>query len=85
MSQVLKKILELYPVNEFTTAVGFNDAVIGVDLDSGRLIYSVNKCIDILVYADNMEIDEAIDHFEENIRGAYEHYETGPIWANTDF
>ena len=85
MSQVLRKILELYPVNEFTTAVGFNDAVIGVDLDSGRLIYSVNKCVDILVYADGMEMDEAIDHFEYNIRGAYEQYETGPIWANTDF
>lgn len=85
MSQVLKKILELYPVNEFTTAVGFNDAVIGVDLDSGRLIYSVNKCVDILVYADGMDMDEAIDHFEDNIRTAYEQYETGPIWANTDF
>jgi hypothetical protein len=85
MSQTLKKILEAYPINQFTTAIGFDEAVVGVDLDSSRLIYSVNRCIDILVYSDGMDAEEAIEHFENTIRDSYDDDEFGPIWASTEF
>jgi hypothetical protein len=80
----LNKIIEAYPEIQFSTADGFNEAVIGIDLDSARLIYSVGKCIDILVYTDGMDIEDAIKYFEENVRESYTG-EDAPIWANTDF
>jgi hypothetical protein len=85
MSQTLSKILNAYPEHEFVRADGFNEAVIGVDLETGRLIYSISKCIDVLVYVDNMAFEDAIDYFEEHVRSAFEDNEDGPIWANTEF
>ena len=84
MSQTYSKILNAYPESEFVTAPGFNEAVIGVDLDGGRLIYSVSKCIDVLVYVDNMPFEDAVEYFEEKVRASFD-TENGPIWANTDF
>jgi len=84
MSQTLSKILNEYHEEVLLTADGFNDAVIGVDLDSGRLIYSVSKCIDVLIYEDGMPLEDAIEHFEYNVRGSYVGEKT-PIWANTEF
>jgi hypothetical protein len=85
MSQTLNKILEAYPENDFVIVNGFNDAVVGVDLDSGRLIYSVSKCIDVLVYEDGMVFEDAAQFFDRNIMRVYEQMENGPIWANTEF
>jgi hypothetical protein len=84
MSQTLSKILNAYPEEDFLIATGFNDAVVGVCLDSGRLIYSVSMCIDVLTYVDNMPFEDAVEHFEENIRTAYDG-DKAPIWANTEF
>jgi len=44
----LESILENYPDESFLKADGFDEAVIGVDENSMRLIYSVSKCIEIL-------------------------------------
>jgi hypothetical protein len=85
MSQTYSKILNAYPETEFNSAPGFNEAVIGVDLDEGRLIYSVSKCIDVLVYVDNMAFEDAVEYFEEHVRKAFDDVEDGPIWANTEF
>lgn len=88
MSKTLIKILNAYPETEFATVDGFNDAVIGVCLDTGSLIYSVSACIDILVYDDNMAFEDAVEYFETHIRNVYDgvaDIEGGPIWANTDF
>jgi len=84
MSHTLSKILNAYPETEFKLANGFNDAVIGVCLDSGRLIYSVSKCIDILCFDDNMAFEDAVEFFEKDVRFEYDD-ENGPIWANTEF
>lgn len=85
MSQTYSKILNAYPEHDFVAADGFNEAVIGVDLDSGRLIYSVSKCIDVLVYVDNMAFEDAVQYFEENVMTSFENVENGPIFANTEF
>jgi len=84
MSQTLSKILNAYPEEDFLIAEGFSDAVVGVCLDSARLIYSVSMCIDVLTYVDNMTFEDAVEFFEHSVRTAYEG-EKAPIWANTEF
>jgi hypothetical protein len=45
----LESILENYPDETFLKADGFDDAIIGFDEHSLRLIYSMSKCLDILM------------------------------------
>ena len=84
MSQTLSKIQKAYPDVEFDTVKGFDDAVIGLDLDTSRLIYSVTKCLDILVFADGMCEEDAVEYFEEKMR-SQDDEESLVIWANTEF
>ena len=67
----LEEILEHYDGPELLKADGFDDAVIGIDIKDNRLVYDVNKMINILVTRDNMEEDEAIEYVEFNVIGAY--------------
>ena len=78
---MLDKIVEWFPEDEFLIADGFNDAIIGVDSDSMRLIYSVTKCIEIL--SKDMNEEEAVEYFDFNVRGSYFGEKT-PIWCVDD-
>lgn len=78
---MIDKILDWFPEDEFLKADGFDDAIIGLDDESMRLIYSVSKCIDIL--KKDMEEEEAIEYFNFNIKGAYMGDKT-PIWCIDD-
>lgn len=78
----LKDVLFAYPDEEFLRADGFDDAVIGVDSRSRRLIYSVSKCIEIL--SQEMSEDEAVEYFYYNVEDAYVGEKT-PIWCEDDF
>ena len=49
---------------------GLDDAVIGVSHVDNRLIYSQTKILELLVN-EGMEMEDAIEHFEYNIAGAY--------------
>jgi hypothetical protein len=82
MSHILEQIIDRYPDESFLKAQGLNRAIIGVDEASMRLVYSVSKCIDIL--RNDMTIEEAIEYFEFNVRGAYVGEKT-PIWCEDDF
>lgn len=66
---MLEHIIEWFPEDEFLKADGFDDAIIGVDEFSMRLIYSVSKCIEIL--KKDMDEEEAVEYFEYNVKGAY--------------
>ena len=44
---MIEKIIEEYSEDSFLKADGFDDAIIGIDWNNMRLIYSVKKCIDI--------------------------------------
>jgi hypothetical protein len=79
---MLDRILESLPDENFLKADGFDEAVIGVDSSSMRLIYSVSKCIEILMR--EMTQDEAEDHMSYNISGAYMGEKT-PIWCEDFF
>jgi hypothetical protein len=75
---VLTGILENYEDEEIMTADGFDYAVIGIELPSMRLIYSVTKCLSILMQ--DMEETDAIEHFNYNVSGGYVG-ELTPIWC----
>ena len=79
---MLERILGIYEDEELLIADGFDDAVIGIDESSMRIIYSVAKCIDIL--GRDMETIDAIDYFEFNVKGAYVGEKT-PIWCEDFF
>ncbi|NBP66125.1 MAG: hypothetical protein EBU66_15870 [Bacteroidetes bacterium] len=83
MKSILKQITDTYPDDEILIADGFDDAIIGIDELSMRLIYSINKCIDILV-SEGMDELDAIEHFNFNVSGAYVGDKT-PIWCQDFF
>lgn len=80
---MLNEILENYPDDSFLKADGFDDAVIGLDEQSMRLVYSVSKCIAILK-TEGMTEEDALEHFSFNVSGAYMGDQT-PIWCNDSY
>jgi hypothetical protein len=46
---MINEIIEQYEDETFLKADGFDEAIIGVDETTMRLIYSVKKCIEILI------------------------------------
>ena len=73
------EIVEMYSDESFLTADGFDEAIIGVDESSMRLIYSVTKCLEIL-QAQGMDETDALEYFSYNVSGAYMGEKT-PIWC----
>jgi len=78
---MIDKIVEWFPEDEVLVADGFDDAIIGIDSNSMRLIYSVSKCIEIL--SKEMDEEEAVEYFDFNVRGSYVGEKT-PIWCTDD-
>ncbi len=66
---MIDSIIENYYEEEFLKADGFDTAIIGVEENSMRLIYSVSKCLDIL-QEDMSEID-SLEYFTYNVSGSY--------------
>jgi|TARA_R110000796_G_scaffold112555_1_gene224115 hypothetical protein len=84
---MLEKIIESYDDEGLLVADGFDEAVIGVAEDFNqptRLIYSVSKCIKILMEQDEMTYVDAQEYFSFNVSGAYVGEKT-PIWCWDDF
>ena len=71
------EIIESYG-EETLFADGFDDAIIGIDFNSMRVIYSISKCIEVLM--EDMEEIDAIEHFDYNVFGAWVGEKT-PIWC----
>ena len=81
---MLEGIVESYYEDEILKADGFDSAVIGIDVNSLRLIYSVKKCIEILVNEESMSYEDAIEHFDYNVSSSYVGEKT-PIWCQDMF
>lgn len=79
---MIDEILEAYPDEVFLKADGFDEAIIGVNEYPLKLIYSVKRCIEILER--DMSTEDAIEHFNFNIYGAYMGEQT-PIWCWDNF
>ena len=78
---MLDKILEWFPEEDILKADGFDEAIIGIETNEMRLIYSVSKCIQILCR--DMNEEEAVEFFDFNVRGSYVGHKT-PIWCVDD-
>jgi hypothetical protein len=78
---MLDKILEWFPEEDILKADGFDEAIIGIETNEMRLIYSVSKCIQILCR--DMNEEEAVEFFDFNVRGSYVGDKT-PIWCVDD-
>lgn len=79
-NRLLKGIISYYEDEELLLVDGFDDAVIGVDESTMRIIYSSGKCIEILMLQSEMLLDQAIEFFEFNVKGSYVGDKT-PIWC----
>ena len=75
---MLEQIIKSFGEDEFLKVDGFDDAVIGFEESSMRLIYSVSKCLEIL--EKDMSLEDAYEYFNYNVIGAYVGEET-PIWC----
>ena len=82
---MIEEILGTYEDETFSKPNGFDDAIIGVDSDAMRLIYSVKKCIEILQASDGMSYSEAMDYFSFNVSGTKSSDNDLPIWCEDDF
>lgn len=81
MAKLIDQILEAFPEERILKADGFDDAVIGVDVNGYRLVYSIPLCLSILE-AQGMTSEEACEYMEFNVIGAYLGDKT-PIWCDT--
>lgn len=79
---MINEIIEQYQDETFLKADGFDEAIIGVDETTMRLIYSVKKCIKILMR--DVSEEDAMEHFSFNVSGGYVGEKT-PIWCWDDF
>jgi len=61
----LNLLLEIYGEKTLEKIDGFDNAVVGIEVKTDRLIYSVKKCVNIL--KTKMSAEEAIDHFYMDI------------------
>ena len=52
-------------------ADGFNQAIIGNEYKTNRVVYSIERMLQILIDRDGMSMEEAIEFFDFNIGGAY--------------
>jgi hypothetical protein len=82
----LDQILETFPDEPILKCDGFDECVLGYEYSwdgTIRLIYSVDKILTNLV-GEGMDVDDAIEYFEYNMRGSYVGEQT-PIWCQDDF
>ena len=76
---MIQRILKNFYDEEFIKADGFDEAIIGLEENNMRIIYSVSKCLEILKQQ-GMSEEDAIEHFTYNVSGSYIGAKT-PIWC----
>jgi len=74
-----EQLLNYVPEDILLFADGFDDAIIGLDTNSLRVVYSKQKMIECLLK--DMELDDAIEYLEFNTWGAYRNEQT-PIYID---
>lgn len=76
--KLIDSIIQRFPDDTFLKADGFDDAIIGVEENTGKLIYSMSKCLEVL--RQDMTEEDALEHFYYNVHGSYVGDQT-PIWC----
>lgn len=74
-----QKIIDLYSdTDDVVFADGLDNAIIGFDPNLWKVVYSRNKCIEIL--SGDMSEEEAIEYLEYNTFNTYIGEKT-PVWV----
>lgn len=81
MKNTLTRIIEMHPEEKFLKIDDLDDAVIGLEESTMRLIYSVELIYEELM-KQGMEYEEAIEYCDFNITCAYVGDKT-PIYCST--
>ena len=68
---MIDTIIEHYPEEEFLKADGFDEAIIGVEPNSMRLVYDRDKMIEILMIDEKLTELDAIEYLLFNTWDAY--------------
>lgn len=76
----LSTILENYSHEELIKADAFDNAVIGIEVNTLRLVYSIDRMIAILTK--DMSYEDAIEYLDFNVFSAYVGEKT-PIYIYT--
>ena len=77
----LERLTADYPEQEFLVADGFDEAIIGVEVTSGRVIYDCGIMVEILTRDEEMTEEDAIEYIDYNVVNAYVGDNT-PIFIN---
>jgi hypothetical protein len=80
----LEKLEYAFPDIEMTIADGFDDCVLGICPSTERVIYSYNKCLEVLMSRDGLTDYEAIEFMDFNVVGSYVGEKT-PIWCMDNY
>ncbi len=67
----LEEIIEMFPDEEFLKADGFDSAIIGVEPNTMKLVYSRDKMVGILIEDEKMDEIDAIEYLEFNTWNAH--------------
>jgi hypothetical protein len=81
--KILDALIEIYPDEDLLIADGFDEAILGIEENTMRVIYSVSKCLEI-IEAMGMPEQEALEHFYFNVHGSYVGEKT-PIFCFDEF
>ena len=77
----IDKLMEMYSDLEFLQADGFDDAIIGVEPLSGKVIYDIDRMVQVL-NEEGLSTEEAIEYLDYNVLNAYVGEQT-PIYIQT--
>ena len=81
--KLLESLIAIYPDEELLIADGFDEAILGIEENTMRIIYSVSKCLEI-IEAMGMPEQEALEHFYYNVQGSHIGEKT-PIFCFDEF
>lgn len=80
-NKIKDAIIEHYAdTDDILFADGFDDAIIGFEPNLWKVVYSRQKCIEVLSKEDDMNEEEALDYLEYNTFNAYVGDKT-PVWV----
>lgn len=69
-TSIRETLVSLTGDNDLLFADGFDKAIVGVDINTNRVVYSHGLMMEILVL-DGMNPDEALEHLDFNIINAF--------------
>jgi hypothetical protein len=78
----IDQLNEMYPELELLQADGFDDAIIGLEPLSGKVIYDIDMMVQVLVTQEELTLEDAVEYLDFNVLNAYVGENT-PIYIQT--